>query len=149
MMGSDVADSDATRDPAPPSTSDWCTPEMLAKLRSPIRQFDGGWADTAGRYGGKKDTNVNGEKIESGKHYGTGGGQRLDNDIGNLGSSHHQGPTLPAEKQEQLVLPEESFKVEKMEMSQTDEDFVMECALGEGETEAEMYIDIEPMFLTK
>ena len=44
------------------------------------------------------------------------------------------------------MLPEESWKVEKMAMSQTDEDFVMEC--GTGET-AELVIDIEPMFLMK
>ena len=42
------------------------------------------------------------------------------------------------------LLPEESFKVEKMAMSQTDEDFVMECAVGE---EAELTVEIEPMFL--
>ena len=44
-----------------------------------------------------------------------------------------------------LVLPEESFKVAKLAMSQTDEDFVMECAAGE---QVEMTISVEPMFLT-
>lgn len=53
---------------------------------------------------------------------------------------------LPAEKEEQLVLPEESFKPSKMQMSQTDEDFEIECATGE---EAEVVIDIEPMFLMR
>jgi hypothetical protein len=138
---------DATRDPHDPAN--WADPEVLARLRRPIRQFDGGWADTAGRYGGKKNTNVNGEIIEATTHYGTGGGKRLEQGLGSLGASHHEGPTLPAERQEQLVLPAESFKVTKMEMSQTDEDFEMECDLGKGETEAEMFIDIEPMFLTK
>ena len=48
----------------------------------------------------------------------------------------------------QLVLPEESFSITKMAMSQTDEDFEIECDLSEAQ-EAEMFIDIEPMFLTK
>jgi len=144
-----MSDPEATRDSAPnlDGMSDIMATgetreQLIARLRSPIRQADGGWADTATRYGGKKkNTNINGEVIESGTHYGTGGGQRLDNDFG-LGES---GTELPAEKKATLVLPEESFKVEKMEMSQTDEDFVMECA--EHET-AELFIDIEPMFLT-
>jgi len=138
-----MSDDDATRD----SANDWASAELLARLRAPIRQYDGGWADTATRYGGKKkNTNINGEIIDGGTHYGTGGGKRLDNDVSGVGGSHHEGPTLPADKQEQLVLPEESFKISKMEMSQTDEDFEMECAEHE---EAEMFIDIEPMFLTK
>ena len=131
------------------SSSEWASPELLARLKAPIRQFDGGWADTAGRYGGKKDTNINGEKIKSGAHYGTGGGERLDSDVGALGGATGSEPTLPPEKQEQCVLPEESWKVEKMAVSQTDEDLVIECDLSSGETEAEMFIDIEPMFLTK
>merc|ERR1719440_158168 len=52
-------------------------------------------------------------------------------------------PTLPPEKQAQLVLAEAEFKTAKRAMSQTDEDFVMECACM---SDAEMYIDIEPMF---
>lgn len=45
---------------------------LLAHLRAPIRQYDGGWGDTADRGGGKK-------KIETdGTHYGTGDGKRLE-----------------------------------------------------------------------
>jgi len=112
--------------------------ELIARLRSPIRQYDGGWADIHGRYGGKNE-----KKLAESKGqlvWGTGGGRRLDEQ----GKETNTG-SLPAEKQAQLVLPEESFKVSKMEMSQTDEDFVMECAEHE---EAELFIDIEPMFLT-
>lgn len=36
-------------------------------------------------------------------------------------------PTLSPEQQAQLVLPEESFKVEKLEMSQTDEEYASAC----------------------
>ena len=123
---------------------DWPPPELVARLRQPIRQADGGWADTAGRYGGKKNTNVNGEVIEGGTHYGTGGGKRLDDS-----GSEVDDVKLPADKQALCVLPDESFKIEKMEMSQTDEDHELVVALEEGQTEAEMFIDIEPMFLTK
>ena len=68
------------------------------------------------------------------------GGMSLDEVRAAYGQS---GPALPPEKQAQCVLPEESFKVSKLEMSQTDEDFVIECACMD---DAEMYIDIEPMF---
>ena len=54
--------------------------------------------------------------------------------------------SLPPEKQAQFVLPEESFKVSKMEMSQTDEDFELECTPFH---EADTYIMVEPMFITK
>jgi len=150
-----MADPEATRDSAPnlDSGSDMMATgetreELMARLRQPIRQFDGGWADTATRYGGKKKTtNINGEEIDmSATHYGTGGGKRLDTDVGSLGT---QEETLPPEKQAMLVLPEESFKIEKMEMSQTDEDLVIECNLEAGELKGETFIDIEPMFLTK
>jgi len=63
------------------------------------------------------------------------------------GSGPKEAKKLSAEQIEQLVLPAESFKIEKLAMSQTDEDFVMECNLAKGETEAEMFLDIEPMFL--
>jgi len=128
---------------------------LLAHLRSPIRQYEGGWGDTALRGGGK-----------DAKRFGTGPDGNLDKDFAEDGEEliehamhaplrdvgRRKGKyssafiELSSEKQEQLVLPEESFKVTKMEMSQTDDDFVMECAAGE---EAELVIDIEPMFLTK
>jgi len=134
-----MSDPDATRD----SEDGWASAELLARLRSPIRQYDGGWADTATRYGGKKQINP---RDAGNTHYGTGGGRRLEDDT----FSADAGSTaLPPEKQALLVLPEESFKISKMEMSQTDEDFVLECALDENQMEAEMFIDIEPMFLTK
>mmetsp|Transcript_54294 Transcript_54294/g.140193 ORF Transcript_54294/g.140193 Transcript_54294/m.140193 type:complete len:277 (-) Transcript_54294:272-1102(-) len=112
--------------------------KLLAHLRAPIRQYEGGWGDTALRNGGK-DTD----------RFGKGPTPHLITEDDAPRGSKDDGPKLPADKQAQLVLPEESFKVTKMEMSQTDEDYVMECDLGEGETEAEMFIDIEPMFLTK
>ena len=53
-----------------------CDPKVLARLRTPIRQFDGGWADTAGRYGGKDEKKLAAAK-ESGV-WGTGDGKRLE-----------------------------------------------------------------------
>ena len=53
---------------------------------------------------------------------------------------------LPKEKVDQLVLPEASWKVAKMAVSQTDEDLVMVCPPGE---EAQLVIDVKPMFITK
>jgi len=118
--------------------------QLIARLRTPIRQADGGWADTHGRYGGKVKK---GERADGkGMRYGHEEANYVRAD--GTRSESSDAPTLPAEKQAQLVLPDESFKIEKMEMSQTDEDFVMEVAL-EKEAEAEMFIDIEPMFLTK
>jgi len=108
--------------------------KMLAHLKAPIRQFEGGWGDTSLRDGGK-----------SKDRFGKGPTPHLGEPEGRSGS---QTGTLPPDKQAQLVLPEESWKVTKMEVSQTDEDFVMECALDENQ-EAEMFIDIEPMFLTQ
>ena len=128
--------------------------KLMAHLRAPIRQYEGGWADTALR-NGKKDP----------KRFGTGPDANLgkkefyEDEL--LEDTHHgairdsgrrkgkysaTSRTLAPEKQSQLVLPEESFKVTKMEMSRTDEDFVLECGTGE---EVEKVIDIKPMFLTK
>jgi len=128
---------------------------LLAHLRAPIRQYEGGWADTALRGGGKDanrfgtgpDANVGKEFVEDGEELIENSHHGSIRDVGRRkGKYSSKTFSLPAEKQEQLVLPEESFKVTKMEMSQTDEDFVLECAAGE---EAEVVIDIEPMFLTK
>jgi len=136
--------------------------KLLAHLRSPIRQYEGGWGDTALRGGGKdKDRFGTGPDANVGKEFTA----KRENVLGSKdGASATSGEMsgnifgddrrkskfgdqeLSEEQKKQLVLPEESFKVAKMEMSQTDEDFVMEC--GEGETEAEMFIEIEPMFLT-
>ena len=114
--------------------------KLMAHLRAPQRQYEGGWGDTALRTGGK-DKN----------RFGTGPdgnlGKAFDGETNERRKTKSsRGGALPEEKQAQMVLPAESFKVTKMEMSQTDEDFVME--VGAGETEAEMFIDIEPMFLT-
>ena len=50
---------------------------LLAHLRAPIRQYDGGWADTVSREGHKKDAAM--EAAKDGKAaYGTGGGERLE-----------------------------------------------------------------------
>ena len=127
---------------------------LLKHLRTPIRQYEGGWGDTALRNGGKDAT-----------RFGTGPDGNLDKDFteheeefvkdamhaplmeNERRKTKSSAPTtLPPDKQEQCVLPEESFKVTKMEMSQTDEDFEIECAPGE---EAELVIDIEPMFLMR
>lgn len=133
--------------------------KLLAHLRAPIRQYEGGWGDTALRSGGKDkkrfgtgpDGNLNKEEV-----FAQDGEELIDENIAHhaplrdvgrrKGKYSSKETTLPPEKQEQLVLPDESFKVEKMEMSQTDEDFVIECAPGE---EVEMVIDVEPMFLMK
>jgi len=130
-------------DPAYEASMAGVDPEVLARLRSPIRQYDGGWGDTPLRGGGKSG------EIPKGKYYGTGDGTRLDDDATVWSGDSGGEGALPPEKQAMLVLPEESWKVEKMDMSQTDEDFVIECKLDEGEMEAEMFIDIEPMFLTE
>lgn len=129
--------------------------KLMAHLRAPIRQYEGGWADTALRGGGKDaarfgtgpDGNLNQDFSEPGE-------ELLDNtmhaslrDVARRrGKYSSLDFSLPAEKQSQLVLPEESWKVAKMQVSQTDEDFVMECRLGE---EAEIVIDVKPMFITK
>jgi len=110
--------------------------KLLAHLRAPIRQYEGGWGDRALRGGG----------VDNGR-IGQGPTPHVPKDEDEK-TRDASGPTLSPEKQAQCVLPEESFKVEKMAMSQTDEDLVMECDLGES-MEAEMFIDIEPMFLTK
>ncbi len=131
--------------------------KLLAHLRAPIRQYEGGWGDTALRGGGKDAKRFGtGPDANVGKDFAEDGDELIDErdamhasirDVGRRkGKYSSLDMKLPPEKQEQLVLPDESFKVEKMEMSQTDEDFVMECAIGE---EVEMVIDIEPMFLTK
>ena len=130
-------DWDATRDNEEKAAAD-AQAALLAHLRRPIRQYEGGWGDRALRNGG-----VDNERI------GKGPTPHVQDDEDDPTKKKAEVPTLPQEKQAQLVLPEESFKISKMEMSQTDEDFVMECALGSGDTEAEMFIDIEPMFLTK
>jgi len=129
--------------------------KLLAHLRAPIRQYEGGWGDTSLRGGGKDasrfgtgpDANLgidfeeDGEELISDTHHAA------IRDVGRRkGKYSSQSMVLPAEKQELLVLPEESFSITKMEMSQTDEDFEMACAPG---GEAEMVIEIEPMFLTK
>jgi len=131
---------------------------MLAHLRAPIRQYEGGWADTALRGGGKDAKRFGtGPDANLGKEFVEDGEELLDQQDGRMhaalrdvgrrkGKYSSAFMTLPPEKQEQLVLPEESFKVSKMAMSQTDEDLVMECATGE---EVELDIDIEPMFLMK
>lgn len=54
---------------------------------------------------------------------------------------------LTDEQKAYFVLPEESFKVEKLDMSQTDEDFEMEVSYP-FET-ADVFIDIYPMFATQ
>ena len=48
--------------------------ELVKHLRTPIRQYDGGWGDTALRGGGKKDNSG------GGTHYGTGDGKKLGDD---------------------------------------------------------------------
>ena len=129
--------------------------KLLAHLRAPIRQYEGGWADTALRDGGKAaDRFGTGPDGNLGKDFAEDEEDLIDDqnrmhasirDVGRRkGKYSSKETTLPADKQAQLVLPEESFKVEKMEMSQTDEDFVMECAAGE---QVEMTINVEPMFL--
>ena len=129
--------------------------KLMAHLRAPIRQYEGGWGDTALRSGGKApDRFGTGPDGNLGKEFEADGEELLDDthhasirDVGRRkGKYSSKETTLAPEKQKQLVLPEESFKVEKLEMSQTDEDFVMECAAGE---EVELVIDVEPMFLTK
>jgi len=136
--------SEATRDSEKADAAAEAYAKMLAHLRAPIRQYEGGWGDTAMRDGGKNKD-----------RFGKGPTPHLigteDDGVGiNAGPEEvvTKGATLSPEKQAQLVLPEESFKIAKLAVSQTDEDFVMECALDKGETEAEMFIDIEPMFLT-
>jgi len=128
---------------------------LLAHLRAPIRQYEGGWADTALRDGGKDPKRFGtGPDANVGKEFEEDGEELIENamhasirDVGRRkGKYSSKTFSLSAELQEQLVLPEESFKVTKMEMSQTDEDFVLECSPGE---QAEIVIDIEPMFLTK
>jgi len=138
--------------------------KLLAHLRAPIRQYEGGWGDTSLRGGGKdkdrfgtgpdanigkdfsgKRENVLGSKDGASATTGEMTGKIFDDERRKTKSARSLA-TLSPEKQALLVLPEESFKVTKMAMSQTDEDFVMECNEGE---EAEMVIDIEPMFLTK
>ena len=52
-----------------------------------------------------------------------------------------QAPTLSPEKQAMLVLPEESFKVAKLAMSQTDEDFEIHCSLASAQ-EGSVTIDV-------
>jgi len=116
--------------------------QLIARLRTPIVQADGGWADTHGRYGGKVEKGMRADG--KGKRFGYEEMKTLDAAGNKVGDA--DGPTLPADKQAQIVLPAESFKIEKMEMSQTDEDLVLECQAG---MEAEAFIDIEPMFLTK
>ena len=126
--------------------------KMLAHLRAPIRQYEGGWGDTAMRDGGKnKDRFGKGPTPHLIGTEDDGGGIEGDNTAKATGSAEviAAGKELPAEKQAQCVLPEESFKVSKLAMSNTDEDFVIECSLEKGETEGEISIDIEPMFLTK
>ena len=49
---------------------------LMAHLRAHIRQYDGGWADTAGRYGGKDKKKLDQAK-ESGV-WGTGDGKSLE-----------------------------------------------------------------------
>lgn len=128
---------------------------LLAHLRAPIRQYEGGWGDTALRGGGKDSARFGtGPDGNLGNDFTADGEEMIENahhasirDVGRRkGKYSSASRMLPPEKAEQLVLPEASFKVTKMEESQTDEDFVMECAPGE---EAEMVIDIEPMFLMK
>ena len=127
--------------------------KLLAHLRAPIRQYEGGWADTALRDGGKDAKRFGtGPDANKGKEFEEDGEELLDDthhasirDVGRRKGKYSRADlTLPQEKVDKLVLPEESFKVEKMAMSQTDEDFVMECAVGE---EAELTVEIEPMFL--
>ena len=130
--------------------------KLMAHLRAPIRQYEGGWADTALRGGGK-----DADRFGTGPDANVGKEEFYEEDLIDPTQSHHgairsserrlgkysaASRTLAPEKASQLVLPEESFKVTKMEMSRTDEDFVIECGTGE---EAEIVIDIEPMFLTK
>merc|ERR1719238_2122125 len=112
--------------------------KLLAHLRAPIRQYEGGWADTALRDGGKDAKRFGtGPDANKGKEFEEDGEELLDNthhasirDVGRRKGKYSRADlTLPQEKVDKLVLPEESFKVEKMAMSQTDEDFVMECAL--------------------
>ena len=50
---------------------------LLAHLRAPIRQYDGGWGDTVPRDGSKKDVKKIKEAVEKG-YDGTGGGERLE-----------------------------------------------------------------------
>jgi len=138
--------------------------KLLAHLRAPIRQYEGGWGDTALRSGGKdknrfgtgpdgnvdKDFTVKRENVLGSKDGASATSGEMTGDIfgdDRRKSVYASQATLSKERVEQLVLPEESFKVTKMEMSQTDEDFVMECKSGEDE-EAELDIEIEPMFLT-
>ena len=131
---------EATRDSEAADAEADAYAKMLAHLRAPIRQYEGGWGDTAMRDGGKNK-----------ELFGKGPTPHLkDEDAGTEDDAGTQGggSTLSPEKQAQLVLPEESFKITKLEVSQTDQDFVMECALGAGETDAELLIDIKPMFLT-
>jgi len=50
---------------------------LLAHLRAPIRQYDGGWGDTVPRDGSKKDETKIKKAVEQG-YDGTGGGERLE-----------------------------------------------------------------------
>ena len=70
------------------------------------------------------------------------GGMTLEQVRANYGK---EGPKLPAEKAAKLVLPEASFKISKMDVSQTDEDFVMECS---SMNDTEMFVDVEPAMNT-
>ena len=132
---------DATRDLSADEEAERMA-KLLEHLRKPIRQYEGGWGDTALRDGGKdKDRFGKGptpQLIGQGLE-GTDGTEKA--------TPQKQAPTLSPEKQAMLVLPEESFKVAKLAMSQTDEDFEIECSLASAQ-EGSVTIDVEPMFLS-
>ena len=122
--------------------------KMLAHLRAPIRQYEGGWGDTAMRDGGKnKDRFGKGPTPHLIGTEDDGGGIAGDNTA--MATAPVAAPMLSPEKQAMLVLPDEAFKVSKLAMSQTDEDFVIECALASGDKEGALTIEVEPMFLKK
>ncbi len=158
--------------------------KLMAHLRAPIRQYEGGWADTALRGGGKDadrfgtgpDANLGVEFKEAHSFLSNpfslcvahlsahisksviqktqDGEELLENthhaslrDVGRrIGKYSSADMALPKDKVDQLVLPEASWKVAKMAVSQTDEDLVMVCPPGE---EAQLVIDVKPMFITK
>ena len=134
-------DADATRDPSADEEAERMA-KLLEHLRKPIRQYEGGWGDTALRDGGKDQD-----------RFGKGPtpqliGKGLEGSDGTeKATPDKQAPTLSPEKQAMLVLPEESFKVAKLAMSQTDKDFEIECSLATAQ-EGSVTIDVEPMFLS-
>ena len=138
--------SDATRDSDADAEAERMA-KLLAHLKAPIRQYEGGWGDTAMRDGGKNKDRFG--KGPTPHLIGTDNDNAIAGDNTAMAQAPVAAPMLSPEKQAKLVLPEEAFKVSKLAMSQTDEDFVIECSLAKGEMEGEFTVEVEPMFLKK